>query len=140
MVMEMVERKTAELTDIALDWATFCAIWPNVEPTINIIEPQEISRPPLRKPIMTPKGVYLTYFGAYNHKRNWDPSFSWECVGPLIDQHGVSLIDRRSSDGYWHADIHAGQCMTGNTPLEAICRAIVAAKLGDTVQIPSELA
>lgn len=68
------------------------------------------------------------------------PSADWSHGGPLIDRHVVSLTNESS---HWSALSVAGGkgCASefGPTPLIAACRAIVAAKMGDTVDVPEEL-
>lgn len=80
------------------------------------------------------------------------PSTDWSQGGPLIEQYNIQTSYngngfRRSPTGkYWCAYVckpHGPEERPsggGPTPLIAACRAIVAAKLGDTVQIPEELA
>jgi len=68
----------------------------------------------------------------------WAPSNDWSQGGPLIEKYEVDIV----SMGQWEAmiDDHVYPWITyGSTPLIAACRAIVASKLGDTVQIPDEL-
>jgi Protein of unknown function (DUF2591) len=129
-----IEVKTGDLEGAALEWAV--AIAEGWKPDI----PRDGQ---LKKE--WPGGVtqYIVVGENAEMCATWHryrPSTNWTHGGPLLEKHGISLTDRRKSDGNWYADIHAGQCMTGSTPLEASCRAIVAAKLGDIVQIPSELA
>jgi hypothetical protein len=71
---------------------------------------------------------------------NIRPSTDWAQGGPLIDKH-IHLISQDGKGGMY------AQCVAepthefgeGPTILIAACRAIVAAKLGDTVEIPTEL-
>lgn len=73
----------------------------------------------------------------------WAPSTDWSQGGPLIDQYQIELL---SSDGpgvlkHWYAFLQPSsrKYMKGDTALMAICRAIVAANLGEVVQVPAEL-
>lgn len=145
--MEMVERKTAELKGAALDWA------------VAKVEGWQVE--------MSPVGLYRDASTGRKEKatgyRLWmvsdvepcecTPSSDWSQGGPLLDKYPMEtracagtykgiyavllsidedfgVTDARWADGY----------AEGRTVLIAACRAIVAAHLGDTVQIPSELA
>lgn len=64
-----------------------------------------------------------------------DYSSDWALGGPLIDKYCSAL--NKSDTGWWaHAGDRLGE---GDTALVTLCRAIVAAKLGDVVQVPAEL-
>lgn len=72
----------------------------------------------------------------------YSPSSCWHCGGPVIQSHQINLEwDGVDGEAYWwkgyHQDIVAPQI--GLTPLVAACRALVCAKLGETVQVPEEL-
>lgn len=75
-------------------------------------------------------------------RRLFLPSTDWAVGGPLIQKHQIEL-KWDGSDGNawwwkaWHQDVEKFQM--GDTPLIAVCRAICAAKLGDSISIPSEL-
>ena len=83
----------------------------------------------------------------YEFNDHWfKPSTNWNQGGPLILQYGASL-DRESCDDWGSVilvdrgdGIPSWGVMIGPTPLIAACRAIVAAKLGDEVDVPEELA
>lgn len=122
---EMKAVKTSELVGAALDWVVAVAI-----------------------------GYELRGGAGFNHEAwfdgykfvsstsKWQPSTDWSQGGPLIEKHQVEL-EWNGIDGkalWWlarHEDIEAPQI--GDTLLIAACRAIVAANLGDEVQIPAEL-
>jgi len=72
------------------------------------------------------------------------PDEDWEIGGPLIEKHGVG-IERVYRGAGWGAWISLS-CYESNdpdaagpTPLIALCRAVVLAKLGGAVQVPEEL-
>lgn len=74
---------------------------------------------------------------------DWTPSVDWSQGGPLIEEHSVCLA---TVGGKWFAAFEPGQGLmewndsgSGDTALVAACRAIVHAKLGETVKIPVEL-
>lgn len=72
--------------------------------------------------------------------RKW--STDWAQGGPLIDKYKVSIGHVETRDGeFWIGSISSrdGTAETSDGPLVAACRAIVAAKLGDVVQVPSVL-
>ncbi len=139
MVMDMVERKTTELEGAALDWS------------VAIAEGWTPDRPKdgqLRKEWLGGVTHYIAV-GEHAQCASWQrfsPSTDWSQGGPLIVKYGCDLTCIASAN-CWEAacwdndmpvpDLHVRE---GETPLIAACRSIVAAKLGDTVQIPSELA
>lgn len=63
-------------------------------------------------------------------------STDWSQGGPILQNHIGALED--FVDEGWTACC-MGHSVDGNTPLEAVCRAYVTAKLGETVEIPDEL-
>lgn len=110
--MEMVEVKTAEMISPALDWAVALADK----------NPAHISE----------------YTGKVVHGMAviFAPSTNWDQGGPLIDKY-VTTISQRFKDSWM---VHSGGIVCfGSTPLIAACRAIVHAKLGETVLVPKEL-
>lgn len=77
--------------------------------------------------------------------RNWKPSTDWSQGGPLIDEYRPDIQGVRSGGfvaylNNYMDDLDPLVTGQGDTYLIAACRAIVAAKLGDTVKIPAELA
>lgn len=76
---------------------------------------------------------------------NWAPPFStdWSQGGPLIEQYKVKLTPITQKDPtVWHALTDDGQKLfsaPGPTPLVAAMRALVAARLGEVVEVPDEL-
>lgn len=69
----------------------------------------------------------------------WSPSANWAQGGPLIDMFDVWLSnddDTHCASTHPHVNEYI---RTGPTKLIAACRAIVAAKLGDEVEVPDEL-
>jgi len=126
-VSQFVEVKTSELVGQVLDWAVAqvegvpCYTCPNSPQKTQFVDDEDC-----------PFGRYI-----YSPRQNWDQG------GPLIEKYDVRL--NKTTDGKWHASTD-GYIM-GENPSEnsrsaliAICRAIVAAKLGDVVQVPVELA
>ena len=74
----------------------------------------------------------------------WSPSKGWGQCGPLIEGRIVFLAlngrMNRRPDGWSCLPVGTrGVPAFGETPLIAACRAIVAAKLGDVVDVPEEL-
>lgn len=116
--MSMVKVKTSELIGPALDWA-----------------------------VATAEGISIHALCAGGFAVNcedYSPSTDWIQGGPLIERYRVVCdYGRPLSDGEsprWFAQCwspYAGEY--GATPLIAACRAIVAAKLGNEVQVPAEL-
>lgn len=116
--------KTSELTGVALDWAVAQATGANARihtfegnGAVQIVS--DIDEPHL----------LATY----------SPTNSWNQCGPFIDRFNVWLSD---DDGIFHASCEPhmdGAIKGGPNQKVAICRAVVAAKLGDEVELPSEL-
>lgn len=128
---ELVEVSTADLIGKALDHA------------VAIAEGMYIHTPP---------GLKFEYWykdgRCVTSRFAWSPSTSWGDAGPLIEKESVTVgkrVDCRPGAKQWDAFIDVKFCPAaigawfGETPLIAACRAIVSAKLGDTVQVPKEL-
>ena len=132
--MEMVEVKTAELVGAALDWAVAMATgWESDRPQDGQIRKGDIYA------LVGPKPQYNANFCMY-----FSPSTDWSQGGELIDPYNVKVFSYPNGSGNGRASARFvfdseiyWQC--GETPLIALCRAIVSAKLGDLVQVPSRL-
>ncbi|MPS58826.1 MAG: DUF2591 domain-containing protein [Pseudomonas sp.] len=140
--MNQVEVKTAELIGPALDWVVLVAEgWESDRPQDGQLR-RKISATQYDVCIVGPRQMgYDQHLGRY-----WrSPSTDWNQGGPLIERlAGFQLkIWLESSPGTkCEAAIHdykGDWIVFGPTPLIAAMRCLVAAKLGDTVQIPSEL-
>ncbi|MDF2491155.1 MAG: hypothetical protein K0S77_3777 [Pseudomonas sp.] len=125
----LIEMKTAELSGEALGWA------------VGMAEGLTLY---LDTPIYgNGWRVFVIHraeaTGRYERYAPWE---SWALGGPLIENRMVSLHCPQSTDDVWAGWVitDSGEfCQAGNTALIAACRAIVAARLGDTVQVPKEL-
>lgn len=122
--MNMIEVKTAELSGPALDYAVAVAVGES-SPRAGL-----------------GGGGCVVAHGHTLHR--YCPSTEWSHGGPLIVSRMVAIdYPRPLRDGElpkWVAQCWRPYgCGSGESPLIAACRAIVAAKLGDTVQIPAEL-
>ena len=125
---DMIELKTAELVGPALDWAVAEA--EGHEPLVVPTGRAECSVGVILAMDDGPKGFACR------------PSTDWSQGGPLIEKHNVQLLppgreweaqtDMRQGPSFWAKAF-------GSTALIAACRAIVAAKLGDTVRVPAAL-
>ncbi|MCW7764442.1 phage protein NinX family protein [Photorhabdus luminescens] len=117
----MSKIKTSELTGRALDYAVAVAC--EIDVTVDVGYPltqQHKGWPPL----------------IYN------PSTDWSLCGQLIEKYGIELINELvnghlvwSANSYYWSDDY----LDGDTPQIAICRAVVAFRLCDEVEIPDEL-
>ena len=117
--------KTSELTGAALDWAVakceglLALGW---EDDMGLL-----------------KITFSTGGAEY-----YAPSIKWEQGGPIIEREGITVIhfgddwedkwQARRGDGHWQGDLFGG-----STPLIAAMRCYVASKLGDDIEIPTEL-
>ncbi|MGJ0628754.1 phage protein NinX family protein [Xenorhabdus bovienii] len=113
--------KTSELTGKALDYAVALA--------------QGWKKMADYNGYSTPNGVVIA--------PEYIPSWDWSQCGELIEKHHVELIFNSVSEE-WSAYIFSFEELEsvledGESPTIAICRAVVAAQLGDEVDIPDEL-
>lgn len=124
---QFVEVKTSELVGQVLDWAVAqvegvpCYTCPNSPQKTQFVDDEDC-----------PFGRYI-----YSPRQNWDQG------GPLIEKYDVRMD--KTTDGKWNAStdgyiMGVNSSENSRSALIAICRAIVAAKLGDVVQVPVELA
>lgn len=109
--------KTNQLTGAALDWA------------VAMCEGHKVNVG-FRNLTYIPKGKRTLY--------NYSPSTNWAQGGPIIEIMGMHISRTNKTDKEpWAA------CMThwidGETPLVAAMRCYVAYRLGDEVEIPTEL-
>ena len=144
---EFIEVKTQDLSGAALNWATFCAVYPGMQPTINVIESTSKSIFPGGRPVTFPRAVSLSYSGAYGVEHHWYPSSDWEYGGPLFARFNIDFTVERNDLIFASVCDDAGMPVMpgdvngafGPTHLIAACRAIVASVLGETVSVPKEL-
>lgn len=120
--MNIIEVKTADLIGSALDWAVAKA-----------------DGLPLSEEACQDDFI-LIGTGCGDLER-FSPSTDWSQGGPLIEKYRMHFL--KAADGYaayyLPDSVRPAFYRNGGTHLIAACRAIVAAKLGDVVQIPSEL-
>lgn len=112
---EMIEVKTSDLTGAALDWA--------------VAEADGLRPYPY-------KGAFWVLDGVTNTPL---PRFStdWAQGGPLRDQYRIDIIE--TSGLAVIAKSHKIRPVVGDSALQAVCRAIVQMKMGDSVSVPVEL-
>ncbi|MBD1602513.1 phage protein NinX family protein [Pseudomonas typographi] len=135
---DFVEVKTSEMDGVVLNWATFCAVYTGMQPTINVIESRTMALFKGARPITFPRAVSISYSGAYGIEHHWYPSSDWEYGGPLLDRFEIEILRAGPvvhAKRYGMTDAEG----SGETTLIAACRAIVASVLGDTVSVPREL-
>lgn len=140
---ELVAVKTSDLSGAALDWAVAIAEFGKV-----YVYPDGGVCPPNGTISMNDDdGSLWTNIGEFHHGAGWAPSADWSQGGPLIDKHRISFVTTGTgpSDEQGNEPIVAiagglnWKACEGKTHLIAACRAAVAAKLGDTVNVPKEL-
>lgn len=126
---ELIEVKTADLAGEQLAWAVGKADGQDV-----LLEPPQYGNP---------WRVFARYHATVTERtERYNPWEGWALGGPLIGKHMVSLHCPQSTDDVWAAWVITDKgefCQAGDNALIATCRAIVATKLGDTVQVPEEL-
>ncbi|MBI6550711.1 phage protein NinX family protein [Xenorhabdus lircayensis] len=121
--------KTSELTGRALDWAVALAA------DAKSVECSRIGDYLLELP-------NSDYFFATGDWYTFRPSTDWAPCGQLIDIFRMEITNVLVNDvwKYYATCPHLmGEYQHGNTPKLAICRAVVAAQLGDEVEIPDML-
>ena len=125
--MSMIEVNTAELSGSALDWA--------VAKAQGYCEGQDAYCDP----------AWMNGDKFIQTRRKYRPSTDWSQGGPLIEKNEITIYPPRhmvrAAEG-WGAQfyiVNSQKIIRGQTPLIAACRAIVAAKLGETVSVPDEL-
>ncbi|MEX0445232.1 phage protein NinX family protein [Xenorhabdus sp. SGI246] len=119
--------KTSELTGKALDWAVARVTACDVKINEN-------------------KNISATFNGC-RYAACWEPSSDWSICGQLIEKYIDDFTHMAFRGDHWVANCRAVRVgdfsifktQTGDTPQIAICRAVVAAQLGDEVEIPDEL-
>lgn len=124
---QLEEVKTADLSGEALGWAVG-----KTEGLDVYLEPPGYNGVPWR--------VFARYGGeAIEHIKRFNPWEDWALGGTLIAKYRIGF--GLYSDSFFAVtglDDIPGDA-DGSTHLIAACRAVVAAKLGDTVQVPKEL-
>jgi hypothetical protein len=133
--------KTAELTGALLDY--WVARAEGAEPDIDKLKDGEkwCAIETIDNPIKPTRACILGTKigrGKIPDRRQWYyPSTVWAHGGPLIDKHQMYL-DGGAGQG-WEAQCNfTKRYGKGATALEAVCRAVVLQKFGDTV--PDEVA
>ncbi|MCG3462723.1 DUF2591 domain-containing protein [Xenorhabdus bovienii] len=120
--------KTSELTGRALDWA--------VARTVGY---ESIKISPKTKDILV---------GYIDRPITYSPTLNWGQIPALLIDYRIAIIPERLSDtggsDGWYARFYldGGKQYTTDVcecPQIAICRAVVAAQLGDEIDIPDEL-
>ena len=126
---DLIEVNTAELMGEQLAWAVAKAEGLDV----HVAKPH----------YGAPARVFVNYRGEATERcERYNPHESWALGGRLLQECQVNLHTPQTIDDCWAAWVTIrGKdfCQGGYQPLAAVCRAIVAAKLGDTVQVPKEL-
>lgn len=113
----MIEVRTSELEGLPLNWA--------VAQALGFVTGEAA--------YCDPAWLLDGKFVASKHR--WRPSTDWSQGGPLIDKYRIAFDDGITD---FYACCEGGDGY-GMSHLIAACRAIVAAKLGDVVQVPTEL-
>ncbi len=153
--MKTIKVKTSELTGAALDWAVM-----KLDPMCDglewlfdsdsgyffgVCDNDDVEK---MKCILLPHKLSLKDRITYRRKGLdfYSPSTNWNYAGKLIDVYqvgiscpGTEMPPAPLKDWVAGVGIHCRHCMTGSTALIAICRAIVASKIGDTVEVPEQL-
>ncbi len=122
--------KVSEATNIQLDWMVAKCEGPNTIASCYLDD----------------EGLPIWLEEAEHHE--WEPSTNWAQGGPIIEREEITVkhVIPAMKDSIWqaHPSMSAkgagGKWGIGPTPLIAAMRCTVSSKLGDTVEIPDELA
>jgi len=70
----------------------------------------------------------------YEGSEVYSPSTNWEQCGKLIEEYGINITLEKSRvpSERWGAYFSGRQYHRGATPQEAVCRAVIAMKEGET--------
>ena len=145
--MNMIDVKAADLSGSALDWAVAKAngFAVQVRPYAEFCNASTGHKVKVR--------YHRVWYEFDGELEEYSPSVDWAQCGPLIDMfhaypnryndecRGVEESGRFFVLTYSMKPSCGDEfdCVEGPTALIAACRAIVASKLGDTVQVPAEL-
>lgn len=136
--MKTTTMKTESLEGAALDWAVAQAI--GLQVIFHVFsETVDTSTHERPSSIQITLGADVYYHSGDMSLDLYSPSTDWSQGGPLIALHRVSIIysDDKCDPCAWTDETAA---WGASNPLIAAMRAIVAAKLGSTVEVPAELA
>ncbi|MEE1866890.1 phage protein NinX family protein [Pseudomonas auratipiscis] len=119
---DLTEVKTADLASEALNWSVAMAMGLNP----SVVSAQ----------YGVPTRVFILQEGMFPVR--YKPSADWLMGGPLIDRLQAEIL---RSGPVVYAKLHGltDAAGAGESTLIAACRAIVTARLGETVQVPKEL-
>lgn len=122
-----VEVATAELSGEALAWA------------VGLAEGLDLDLAPPAYQVPW-RVIVHTQGAALRHTRRYDPQACWALGGALLDKHLI-LVRPINPTACWARLRFDGEAYDaeGSSPLEALCRALVVAKLGAWAWIPQEL-
>lgn len=130
--MTMTTMKTADLIGPALDWAVGLAVAGKPIACTGSVPRWKFT---MLEASVWPGDIELGDIERYQ------PSSVWSDGGPLIASNGkrigLELRMAENSASFLQSGMRIGY--TASDALIAACRAIVAAKLGDVVQVPAEL-
>lgn len=121
--------KTKDLAGAALDWAVAVAL--GMDPSITQFCDEDLC---------VSWGFRVPEFDG-----KYQPSTNWAQGGPLIEHFNIWLDGPICGVSIWSASVMDTQLNEFSashdceTPLIAICRAVVACKLGEEVEVPAEL-
>lgn len=120
--------KTAELTGALLDyWTARAEGIPADQLEIREVPRTDITICVRKFPDSVVAGVTIAGRSAV-----CDYSTSWASCGPLIEKHRIDVYEQ---GGNWYADKRGAVLLgCGDTPQQAICRAVVRAAFGDEVE------
>jgi hypothetical protein len=115
--------KTSELTGAALNWAVaMCEGW-------NLTTASD----------KTGSYPWLVKAGKDIDLKKYRPSTNWMQGGPIIQREKIEIFIR-DEEWFAYSSLSTPEDFPGDTPLIAAMRCYVASQLGDTIDIPEELA
>ncbi|GGK52872.1 Protein of unknown function [Pseudomonas koreensis] len=123
--MNMIEVKTQDLAGLALNWSVATAVGCGD----IVVKNDAISC------------IYEMSDGSGCWTNLYEPSTDWSQCGPLIEKNkiGFGPVRRVGWVAHPHRPNAPTEWLEAEEPLVAICRAIVADRLGMVLSIPAEL-
>lgn len=135
---QMIEVKTADLIGPALDWAVAKAngFAVQVRPYAEFCNASTGHKVKAR--------YHRVWYEFDGDLEEYSPSADWSQGGPLVDKYKPDLQTTAQGEfaAYLNNDTACPDPLifqSGPTYLVALCRVVVAAKLGDVVGVPAEL-
>ena len=88
---------------------------------------------------LLPHDAWVKYGAVWWKDYVYSPTTDWSQMGPIIERERTQTRPMRGTEWEAYAGLYGGSG-SGPTPLIAAARCYVMSKLGETVEVPDELA